>query len=173
MGVCVYSHPVLLGVGGVPSSSPNRGRVPTFSPNGAIGVPPIQSWWQDTPSSPNRGVPLAARWGVTPISITRWGYPPSQEGWRYHPMSGRMRLPPPQVRKDGVTPCQQDGGTPLPPYRVWTDKLKIVPSPILPMRAVIIFIPWKNRKPIRVNFKIFSNWMRDLDRASNGISFEK
>ena len=136
-----YPHPVLT-----------RGGGHFTSPRTGWGYP-IQSWGKGVPpSNPDRA-------GVSPSSPDGGGggLPPSSP-------EGRMVVSPsPLIRKDGgiswwgmgVPSIRKDGGTPPPPRTWWgtprtpsadegipppgcelTHKLKILPSPILRMRAV-------------------------------------
>ena len=99
-------------------------RYATLS-NGWGGYP-IQSWWWGVPGVP----PSPSRPG--------WGYP----GYPHHPDLGWGTptqtwegVPPPPLRPGMGYPPQTWDGLP-PPTSV--DRLKILPSPILWMRAVII-----------------------------------
>ena len=110
-----YPHPVLTG---------DRNPVPT-------GSYPIQSWQGGPPSS------LNGRYSHPVLMGIPWMGYPCQEGWGYLPL-GRMRYPhqwmvPQSGPGRGTHPLVSGRST---PGCELTDKLKILPSPILRMRAV-------------------------------------
>ena len=76
--------------------------------------------------------PLVGKDGGTPW-LGRMGYPSCQQGWGT-PWLGRMRVPP-RWEGWGIPLVSWMGVTPSPPAGV--NKLKILPSIILWMRAVI------------------------------------
>ena len=98
---------------------------PDLGPDLDGGYPiPGQDWY----SHPYAG------WGYHPILTWDGGIPHPDLGWGspIHPDLGRIGSPSPPLA---------DGGSPPPPHH-WcelTHKLKLLPSPILRMRAVITF----------------------------------
>ena len=109
------------------SQSSDRG-VPPSSPDGG-GV---------TPSSPDRDTPIQSQWEYPPyIPDDKWSYPPAIGKDGGNPQSGRMGYP--TLRPDVGTPLPRwPDGVPPPPSRCGqTQKVKVLASPILWMRAVI------------------------------------
>ena len=171
--------------GGYPHLVIDGGGTPIQSlTGGTLGIPHPDLGW---------GYPLSAGWG-TPHPDLQWGYTLSA-GWGYPHLD--LGWSTPQSAGWGTPIWTCDGGTPHPgpdmgshpppmgrtgyhppPVEMWTDKLKILPSPIFRMRAVMkwvltlqcIFgggilsvIPFHNTQ------EIFSTILRDIRQI--GVHF--
>ena len=134
-------------VGGTPSSH-GGGGIPWVPPpsrpgwGGTLGIPPPSRPGWGTPHHPDlTGVPPIQTWpGYPPPSRPDWGTPPSRpgRGTPHHPDLARVPLHHPDLTR--VSPHHSDmAGVPLPPPSRCglTHKVKILPSLILRMRAVI------------------------------------
>ena len=126
-------------------------------PNGYVGATPIQSWgstpilsqggvsfshnWIGVPPSGRMGVPLLGRMRVLPsgshwvLPVSRWGYP--HKDWMGYPCIRTWW---------GYSPSYMGGwGYPTLECEL-THKLKILPSPILRIQAVIIYVLFNQNK---------------------------
>ena len=128
-----------------------------FFPFTGGGVVPLRKFffWSEHVSSQiwcQKFFPLLGGWSLCENFFTGSGRPPpSKAGLGPPPSKAELGPPliqgwigyPPRPRLDQVPPPSVQGwiGYPPPlPIEVWTDKLKTVPSPILRMRAVKIWL---------------------------------
>ena len=126
---------------GIPPSRPGLGYPPPLS--AVWSIPPIQTWDGATPPPHQQdGVPPIWTWDEynSPISRMRVLLPPSLGlGWGTPIQTPDSSLEYPPIQTwDGVLPPSRPGIPPPPPARV--NRLKILPSLILRMRAVIRYL---------------------------------